>query len=65
MGDCDRALEVPSIRALASVTVHALRSVLSFATSKCGERFSAKTARIGTESVNCGRCQRILDRPAK
>jgi len=57
MGDCDRALEVPSIRALASVTVHALRSVLSFATSKCGERFDHR-ARIGTEEINCGRCLR-------
>ena len=45
MGDCDRALEVPSIRALGFTTVHASSNARKYPSSLCGERFNPKTAR--------------------
>ena len=61
MCDCDRALEVPSIRALGFTTVHASSNARKYPSSLCGERFNPKTARVGTEAVNCRRCSRILE----
>jgi len=58
-----------SIRALGSLTVHALSlkpNGKPYLQSLCGERFvPGSRSRIGQETIACRRCLRILDRPAK